>query len=203
MIQEINLSQESNNEQKVSLIIDKKNLDLTLKFIEQLKEMRIQSSNLDTLKRRVVPFFMNQFYHWAVDNRLQSVVNYLKELKKSKESQQKKFELGDLKKLFSNQQLIIQGQQQIRKQARDAWQQFLEGYAVSSVMKNSKIKCPQNKQNYINYIPLLIEELNQIFPYNKLLSKYKSNQDYYIDINANQMISFENNSLSLIDRSLK
>ncbi|CAD8143223.1 unnamed protein product [Paramecium pentaurelia] len=179
MIQEINLCQELKNDQKVSIIIDKKDLDLTLKFIEKLNQIRAQSSNLGDLKRRIVPFFMNQFYHWAVERKLQQVVNYMKHLKTSKESQQKKFELGDLKKLFTNQQLVIPGQQLIRNQVRQAWQEFLEDYAALSVMKNQKIKCPQIKQNYINYIPLLIEELDQIYPYNKLLSKYKLPSDHH------------------------
>ncbi|CAD8046514.1 unnamed protein product [Paramecium primaurelia] len=190
MIPEINLCQELKNDQKVSIIIDKKDLDLTLKFIEKLNQIRVQSSNLGDLKRRIVPFFMNQFYHWAVERKLKQVVNYLKHLKTSKESQQKKFELGDLKKLFTNQQLVIPGQQLIRNQVRQAWQQFLEGYAAISVMKNQKIKCPQIKQNYINYIPLLIEELDQIFPYNKLLSKQKlpQNHNHFSVINPYEMI---------------
>ncbi|CAD8134122.1 unnamed protein product [Paramecium pentaurelia] len=173
MIQEINLSQDNSNEQKVLLIIDKQILEPILKFVEDLKQIRSQKSDLGTLKRRVVPFFMNQFYHWSVNRKLTQVVTYLKYLKTKKKSQQKKFELGDLKELFNNQELLIHDQELIRNHARESWKEFLKDYAAQSVLGNQKITCLETKQNYLKYIPILIEELDQMFPYNKMLSKFK------------------------------
>ncbi|CAD8049453.1 unnamed protein product [Paramecium sonneborni] len=193
MIQEINLSQEISNDQKVMLIIDKKILDLTLKFIKNLNKSTMQISDIGTFKRRVVPFFMNQFYHWAINRKLKQVVNYLKQLKKNKESQQKKFELGDLKELFTNKETAISSDNIIKDQTRESWKEFLKNYAVQSVLRNQKIKCMDTKQNYIKYIPILIEELDQMFPYDKLLSKYKLPSVLPGFINFEEMIQYESN----------
>ncbi|CAK70996.1 unnamed protein product (macronuclear) [Paramecium tetraurelia] len=195
MMQEINLSQNNSNDQKVLLIIDKKNLEPVLNFIEKLNEISSQKSDAATLKRRVVPFFMNQFYHWSVNRKLTQVVIYLKYLKTKKQSQQKKFELGDLKELFNNQDFSNPDLELYRNHARESWKVFLKDFAALSVQRNQKIKCGVTKQNYLNYIPILIEELDQMFPYDKLLSKYKLPSANPEMINTDDMIQLDSDPL--------
>ncbi|CAD8153827.1 unnamed protein product [Paramecium octaurelia] len=120
--------------------------------------------------RRIVPFFMNQFSIWAKqtnDNSLASVSTILQKLKDEKRSNQKKFELGDLKKIFNPKN------SKKYKLVKEAWEAFLSSRHIRDcIQRNQKTK-PGSRIQYMVAIQILINELQRPFPYDKFLSKYK------------------------------
>ncbi|KAM3128092.1 hypothetical protein pb186bvf_019793 [Paramecium bursaria] len=119
-------------------------------------------------KRRVIPFFLNQFYLYSIDIGLQEAIQYLQTVKNSKRSKQKKFELGDIEKLFRNKdqnsnEYIVQKQ----------WITFLEQKAISCIEKNGKITSHKTKQMYQRYLEEIQQETIKSNPYKYFLSKTK------------------------------
>ncbi|CAK66818.1 unnamed protein product (macronuclear) [Paramecium tetraurelia] len=120
--------------------------------------------------RRIVPFFMNQFLIWAMqtnEDNLVSVRITLMKIKENKKSNQRKFELGDLKKIHNPKDI------KKYKLVREAWESFLYSQHIRDcIQHNKRIKLGSIVQ-YMEAINILILELDKPFPYNKLLSKYK------------------------------
>ncbi|CAD8127837.1 unnamed protein product [Paramecium sonneborni] len=156
------------------------NTHFTIKPEQAKKEVPYSIKKQHNFQRRIVPFFMNQFMHWAEEMGYKQVDGYLRAIHKKKTSKQQKFELGDLKKLFG---CINPRTKIIQIETQYKWIEFLSFQAEICVVVNNKIKDQSTKQMYIQAIENLKDELKKEQPYDKFLSlpkKEKSN-DSLID----------------------
>ncbi|KAM3133707.1 hypothetical protein pb186bvf_014116 [Paramecium bursaria] len=149
-----------------------------------VKEVNISEQKQHNFQRRIVPFFMNQFMHWASQMGYKQVDGYLKTIHKKKTSKQQKFELGDLKKLFGN---INPRTKHIQLETQLKWKEFLFTQAEICVLINNKIKDQETKTFYVQAIKHLKEELQKEQPYDKFLSiTKKENSESTIDLESYQ-----------------
>ncbi|CAD8045356.1 unnamed protein product [Paramecium primaurelia] len=134
--------------------------------------------------RRIVPFFMNQFYIWTIfqkDENISCVRETLEKLKNNKISNQKKFELGDLK-------LIHNSKSKKYIQIRQAWLKFLYSDDIKNCIQNSNKVKEDSKIKYIQSIIILQNELEKQRPYARLLSKYRKGFDEKPQTDTNSQI---------------
>ncbi|CAK58874.1 unnamed protein product (macronuclear) [Paramecium tetraurelia] len=160
-----------------------------------------QSSQQDEKKfqRRIVPFFLNQFKHWAKQMDYKKVECYLKVIQSRKTSKQQKWELGDLQKVFGP---INPRTKCIQIETQQRWKEFLDQQAETTVIMNNKIKDQQTKGKYIDAILQLKQELSKKTPYYRFLSippsltcDYKINTETCLDEqNQNDVECFIENS---------
>ncbi|KAM3133718.1 hypothetical protein pb186bvf_014127 [Paramecium bursaria] len=139
-----------------------KEIDGIIKKIKKKDKIRNKDQNQKSgnmFKRRVIPFFMNQFYIYSSSKNF-DVYKFLTQLKKLKKSKQKKFELGDLKTIFMNN----------NENVRDLWKEFLQLEANEAIDRNTKIE-KNYKEYYRNYVSILKNELNKEEPYKNFLQK--------------------------------
>lgn len=122
------------------------------------REIPLSQKKMHNFQRRIVPFFMNQFMHWAEDMGYKQVDGYLRTIHRKKTSKQQKFELGDLKKLFGQ---INPRTKLIQTETQYKWIEFLKDQAEISVLLNNKIKDQETKQLYVDAIKSLKEELKK------------------------------------------
>ncbi|CAD8099373.1 unnamed protein product [Paramecium primaurelia] len=163
-------------------ILKNKNGRVIVELDEQLMEIIIndyslhqqiknetQQTQLDEQKfqRRIVPFFLNQFMHWAKQMDYKKVECYLKVIHNRKTSKQQKWELGDLQKIFGP---INSRTRCIQIETQQRWKEFLDQQAEMTVIMNNKIKDQQTKRKYIDAIPQLKQELDKKNPYHRFLS---------------------------------
>ncbi|CAD8065570.1 unnamed protein product [Paramecium sonneborni] len=140
--------------------------------------------------RRVVPFFMNQFLIWSKDQKdenMKKVCEFLEERKKLKNSKQQKFELGDLKFVFSKNQQDQESQYLIKM----AWKSFLNSDELRQAIKNNKKMKEASKENYAYAINLLLNELDKPSPYSKFLSINKYQDNIRKKIKLNTQLNFD------------
>ncbi|CAD8127905.1 unnamed protein product [Paramecium sonneborni] len=149
------------------------NTHFTIKPQQVEKEVPYQIKKQHNFQRRIVPFFMNQFMHWAEEMGYKQVDGYLRGIHKKKTSKQQKFELGDLKKLFG---VINPRTKKIQMETQHKWIEFLSVKAEICVLVNNKIKDQETKQMYIQAIENLKDELKKEQPYDKFLSLCKKEE---------------------------
>ncbi|CAD8126453.1 unnamed protein product [Paramecium sonneborni] len=154
-------------------ILDIINTHLTIKPQQQQTEVPYSIKKQHNFQRRIVPFFMNQFMHWAEEMGYKQVDSYLRAIHKKKTSKQQKFELGDLKKLFG---AINPRTKIIQLETQHKWIEFLGTQAEICVLINNKIKDQTTKQMYIQAIEQLKEQLHKEWPYDKFLSLSKKDE---------------------------
>ncbi|CAD8082045.1 unnamed protein product [Paramecium primaurelia] len=157
------------NEQLLDII----NTHFTIKPQQQQREVPYSVKKQHNFQRRIVPFFMNQFMHWAEEMGYKQVDGYLRAIHKKKTSKQQKFELGDLKKLFG---AINPRTKIIQMETQSKWIEFLGSQAEICVLVNNKIKDQSTKQMYIQAIENLKAELKKEQPYDKFLSLPKKEE---------------------------
>ncbi|CAD8182532.1 unnamed protein product [Paramecium octaurelia] len=154
-------------------LLDVINTHLKIKPQQKQREVPYSVKKLHNFQRRIVPFFMNQFMHWAEEMGYKQVDGYLRAIHKKKTSKQQKFELGDLKKLFG---AINPRTKIIQMETQNKWIDFLSTQADICVLLNNKIKDQSTKQLYIQAIQNLKAELKKEVPYDKFLSVPKKEE---------------------------